>query len=308
MLKTHMGPVEDEGAVVYLRPETAQGIFVNFKNVLDTSRVRPPFGIAQQGKSFRNEIVTENFIFRSREFEQMEMEFFVPPKDAEQWYLYWRQARYDWFVALGLSPDRLRLRDHAPDELAHYSRACADVEFLFPFGWKELEGIANRTDFDLKRHSEASGRDLSYFDDQTRERYIPWVIEPAVGVDRACLAFLCQAYSEDTIDGEPRVVLRLHPKLAPVKAGIFPLVKKDGLAEIAREIEEELKRDFAVYYDEGGAIGRRYRRQDEAGTPYCITIDHATKEDGTVTIRDRDTLKQDRVPRTELAAFLRGKT
>jgi glycyl-tRNA synthetase len=310
MFKTHMGPVADEGSVVYLRPETAQGIFVNFKNVVDTSRVRPPFGIAQQGKSFRNEIVTENFIFRSREFEQMEMEFFVPPQEAEKWYEHWRKARYDWFVGLGLKPERLRLRDHAPDELAHYSKACADIEFLFPFGWKELEGVANRTDFDLKRHSEASGKDLSYFDDQTRERYIPWVIEPAVGVDRACLAFLCQAYDEEPIEGEPepRIVLRLHPKIAPVKAGIFPLTKKEGLPDIAREIEEDLKKDFAVFYDETGAIGRRYRRQDEAGTPFCITVDQTTKEDRTVTVRDRDTMKQERIPRAELRAFLRGKT
>ncbi len=308
MFKTHMGPVQDDSAVVYLRPETAQGIFVNFRNVVDTSRVRPPFGIAQQGKSFRNEIVTENFIFRSREFEQMEMEFFVPPSEAETWYRYWRQFRFDWFVGLGLEPARLRLRDHEHDELAHYSKACADVEFQFPFGWKELEGIANRTDFDLKRHSEASGKDLSFFDDQTRERYIPWVIEPAVGVDRACLAFLCQAYSEDEVEGETRTLLRLHPKIAPIKAGIFPLVKKDGLREIALEIEEDLKTEFSVYFDDGGAIGRRYRRQDEAGTPYCITVDHETKENGTVTVRDRDTLAQSRIPRAELKAFLRERT
>ncbi len=307
MFKTFMGPVEDSGNTVFLRPETAQGIFVNFKNVCDTTRVRPPFGIAQQGKSFRNEIVTENFIFRSREFEQMEMEFFVPPSEADTWYAYWRQARYDWFIGLGISTDHLRLRDHAEDELAHYSKACADVEYLYPFGWRELEGIANRTDFDLKRHSEASGRDLTWFDEESKQRYIPWVIEPAVGVDRACLAFLSEAYHEDVIEGETRVVLRLHPRLAPYKLGIFPLVKKDGLRELALEIEDSLKADFAIYYDEGGAIGRRYRRQDEIGTPFCATIDFQTKEDGTVTIRDRDTLKQERIHRNDLAAFLRDR-
>lgn len=304
MFKTFMGPVEDSSAIVYLRPETAQGIFVNFKNVLDTSRLRPPFGIAQQGKSFRNEIVTENFIFRSREFEQMEMEFFVPPGEADTWYRTWRDLRFQWYLDLGIHRENLRLRDHESDELAHYSAACADVEYRFPFGWKELEGIANRTDFDLSRHGEATGRDLSYFDDQTRERYIPYVIEPALGVDRACLAFLCEAFSEDEINGEKRSVLRLHPSLAPIKAGIFPLVKKDGLAEIARELEEELLCDFAVFYDESGAIGRRYRRQDECGTPYCITVDYDTKADGTVTLRDRDSLKQERMPRDQVRAFL----
>jgi glycyl-tRNA synthetase len=304
MFKTFMGPVEDSSAVVYLRPETAQGIFVNFKNVVDTSRMRPPFGIAQQGKSFRNEIVTENFIFRSREFEQMEMEFFVPPKEAPEWYTYWRDARYEWFLNLGISRENLRLRDHDSDELAHYSAACADVEYRFPFGWKELEGIANRTDFDLSRHSEATGKDLSYFDDQTRERYLPYVIEPALGVDRACLAFLCEAFQEDEINGEVRSVLRLHPSLAPIKAGIFPLVKKDGLADIAHAIEDHLSEHYAVFYDESGAIGRRYRRQDECGTPFCITVDYDTKENGTVTIRHRDSLEQERVHKDQLLAWL----
>ena len=308
MFKTHMGPVDDGSAAVYLRPETAQGIFVNFKNVVDTTRVRPPFGIAQQGKSFRNEIVTENFIFRSREFEQMEMEFFVPPAEADQWFAYWRNFRYEWFVNLGIARDHLRLRDHAADELAHYSKACADIEYLYPFGWKELEGVANRTNFDLNRHAEATGKDLSYFDDQTRERYVPWVIEPAVGVDRSVLAFLCEAFHEDEIDGEARTVLRLHPRLAPVKAGIFPLVKKDGLREIAMEIEADLKQEFSIFYDETGAIGKRYRRQDEAGTPFAITVDFTTKDDGTVTIRDRDTLAQHRLHKSELRAWLREKT
>jgi glycyl-tRNA synthetase len=304
MFKTFMGPVEDSSAAVYLRPETAQGIFVNFKNVVDTSRMKPPFGIAQQGKSFRNEIVTENFIFRSREFEQMEMEFFVPPAEAPKWYEYWRDARFSWFLGLGISKDNLRLRDHEADELAHYSAACADVEYKFPFGWKELEGIANRSDFDLSRHSEATGKDLSYYDDQSRERYTPFVIEPALGVDRACLAFLCEAFQEDEVNGETRSVLRLHPSLAPIKAGIFPLVKKDGLAEIARAIEEDLSQEFAVFYDESGAIGRRYRRQDECGTPFCITVDYDTKEAGTVTIRNRDTLDQERVSKDQLKSWL----
>jgi glycyl-tRNA synthetase len=308
MFKTHMGPVEDASNVVYLRPETAQGIFVNFKNVCDTTRVKPPFGIAQQGKSFRNEIVTENFIFRSREFEQMEMEFFTPPAEADKWYAYWRQYRYDWFVKLGLAPERIRLRDHAADELAHYSKACADVEYQFPFGWKELEGVANRTDFDLKRHGEATGKDLAWFDPETRERYVPYVIEPAVGVDRAVLAFLCEAYVEDVVEGEARTMLKLHPRLAPIKAGVFPLVKKDGLRELALEIESDLKREFNVFYDEGGAIGRRYRRQDEVGTPFCVTVDYTTKEDETVTVRKRDDCSQLRMKRSELRAWLREAT
>ena len=304
MFKTFMGPVEDSGSVVYLRPETAQGIFVNFKNVLDTSRMKPPFGIAQQGKSFRNEIVTENFIFRSREFEQMEMEFFVPAAEADTWYAYWREARYRWFVDLGVSEENLRLRDHEEDELAHYSKACADVEYKFPFGWKELEGVANRTDFDLNRHMEATGKDLSYFDEATRERYVPWVIEPALGLDRACLTFLCEALREDEVGGEARTVLALHPALAPIKVGIFPLVKKGGLPEIGHAIEEDLRERWAVYYDEKGAIGRRYRRQDECGTPFCVTVDFQTLEDGTVTVRDRDSLDQVRIPHVELRAWL----
>jgi glycyl-tRNA synthetase len=307
MFKTFMGPIEDPSNAVYLRPETAQGIFVNFKNVCDSTRVKPPFGVAQQGKSFRNEIVTENFIFRSREFEQMEMEFFCPPAEADTWYAYWRQFRYDWFIKLGIATEHLRLRDHESDELAHYSKACADVEYQYPFGWRELEGVANRTDFDLKRHSEASGRDLSWFDPETREKYVPYVIEPAVGVDRATLAFLCEAYTEDVIENEPRTLLKLHPRLAPVKVGIFPLVKKDGLRELAMEIEGELKSDYNVFYDEGGAIGRRYRRQDEIGTPFCVTIDYTTKDDGTVTVRHRDTCAQERIPRGELLAWLRAR-
>jgi glycyl-tRNA synthetase len=307
MFKTFMGPVEDPNNVVYLRPETAQGIFVNFKNVCDSTRVKPPFGVAQQGKAFRNEVNPKNFIFRSREFEQMEMEFFCPPAEAETWYAYWRQARYDWFIGLGISKDRLRIRDHASDELAHYSAACADLEYLYPFGWRELEGVANRTDFDLKRHAEASGRDLSWFDPETREKYVPYVIEPAVGVDRATLAFLCDAYSEDVVEGEPRVSLRLHPRLAPIKIGVFPLVKKDGLREIALDVEKDLRKEFNVFYDESGAIGRRYRRQDEIGTPFCATIDHETKVDGAVTLRDRDTCAQERVKIADLRSVLRNR-
>ena len=308
MSKTNMGPVASDDSIVYLRPETAQGIFVNFKNIVDTSRVKPPFGIAQQGKSFRNEIVTENFIFRSREFEQMEMEFFVPPEEAEEWYTYWCKARRDWFVDLGVTAERVRLRPHEDNELAHYSAACSDVEYEFPFGWKELEGIANRTDYDLKKHQEATGRDLQYFDDQAKKRYTPYVIEPALGVDRAVLTFLVDAYEEEQLeDGDSRTVLRLHPKLAPVKAGIFPLVKKEGLPDIAHNLEDELKRQFNVYYDQSGAIGRRYRRQDEIGTPFGITIDFDTKTDQTVTIRERDEMTQERIALDQVANFLRDK-
>ncbi|MCB9832014.1 MAG: glycine--tRNA ligase [Planctomycetes bacterium] len=308
MFKTNMGPVESSESVVYLRPETAQGIFVNFKNVVDTSRVRPPFGIAQQGKSFRNEIVTENFIFRSREFEQMEMEFFVPPAEAPEWYRYWRDARYKWFTDLGVTPAKLRLREHDKDELAHYSAACADVEYEFPFGWKELEGIANRTDFDLQRHAEATGRDLMFFDDQTKERYFPYVVEPALGVDRAVLTFLVDGYDEEKLeDGDVRTVLHLHPALAPIKCGIFPLVKKEGLPEIAEKLEDELKRHFSVFFDQSGAIGRRYRRQDEIGTPYGVTIDFDTKTDQTVTIRERDSMSQTRIGIDKVLDFLRDK-
>ncbi len=305
MFKTNMGPVENDDSVVYLRPETAQGIFVNFKNVVDTSRMKPPFGIAQQGKSFRNEIVTENFIFRSREFEQMEMEFFVPPAEADEWYVFWRDARYKWFTDLGVKPEKLRLREHDSDELAHYSKCCADVEYEFPFGWKELEGIANRTDFDLQRHAEATGRDLRFFDDQSKERYFPHVIEPALGVDRATLTFLVDAYEEEELgEGDNRTVLHLHPALAPIKAGIFPLVKKDGLPEIAHQLEDDLREYFNVFYDQSGAIGRRYRRQDEIGTPFCITVDFDTKTDQAVTIRERDKMTQERVPLDQVKAYL----
>lgn len=296
-------------SAVYLRPETAQGMFVNFKNVLDTSRMKPPFGIAQVGKSYRNEITTSNLTFRTCEFEQMEMEFFVKPGTDEEWYTYWRDARLKWYLDLGLKPERLRLRDHDPSELAHYAKACSDVEYYFPFEtpdgigeWGELEGIANRTDYDLNKHAEYSGKDLSYFDSETQERYIPYVIEPAAGADRAALAFLCDAYDEETVvspkgQEETRVVLRFHPKIAPIKAAVFPLVKRDGMPEVARRIVQDLQKSgINSFYDQSGAVGRRYRRMDEAGTPFCITVDSETLENETVTIRDRDTMKQERLP------------
>ncbi|MGH7790364.1 MAG: glycine--tRNA ligase [Candidatus Binatia bacterium] len=296
MFKTFMGPVEDTASVVYMRPETAQGIFVNFKNVQTTARQKIPFGIAQIGKSFRNEITPGNFLFRTREFEQMEMEYFVKPGDDDRWFDYWTQTRLDWYVKYGIRPDHLRLRPHASDELAHYAKGCADVEYNFPIGWSELEGIANRTDFDLRQHSEHSGKDLTFFDEESREHYTPYVIEPAAGADRATLAFLVDAYDEDVVDGEPRTVLRLHPQLAPYKAAVFPLLRKDGQPEKADAVYAALREHFAVDYDQAGAIGRRYRRQDEVGTPFCITIDHQTMTDDTVTLRDRDTMAQERLP------------
>ncbi len=304
MFQTTMGAVQESGNVVYLRPETAQGIFVNFKNVLQTSRKKPPFGIAQVGKSFRNEITPGNFVFRTREFEQMEMEYFVPPADAARWYDYWRQARFDWYVELGLRPDHLRLREHETDELSHYSSGTADVEYLFPIGWSELEGIANRGTFDLTQHAEHSGEKLDYFDQQSGDRYVPAVIEPAAGADRATLAFLVDAYDEEEIGGETRTVLKLHPRLAPVKAAVLPLVRKDGQPEVGREIVDLLRKHMQVEYDEGGSIGKRYRRQDEIGTPYAVTVDHQTLEDRTVTVRDRDSLAQERIAIDDLAGHL----
>jgi glycyl-tRNA synthetase len=301
MFQTTVGPVQDEGSIVYLRPETAQGIFLNFKQYLQFARKKPPFGIAQVGKSFRNEITPGNFIFRTREFEQMEMEFFVPPAEADKWYEFWKQARYDWYLRLGIREDHLRLRAHDADELSHYSSATSDVEYLYPIGWQELEGIANRGDFDLTQHAEFSRQNLEYVDTASGERYLPYVIEPAAGLGRATLAFLCDAYDEDEIEGETRTVLRLHPQLAPVKAAVLPLVKKDGQPEVAREILTLLRERMQVEYDEGGAIGRRYRRQDEIGTPWSITVDHRTLEDRTVTVRDRDSLSQDRVAIDALA-------
>ncbi|HLM51112.1 MAG TPA: glycine--tRNA ligase [Solirubrobacteraceae bacterium] len=295
MFETTIGPVQESGATVYLRPETAQGIFINFKNVLQFARRKPPFGIAQTGKSFRNEITPGNFIFRTREFEQMEMEFFVAPDRAAEWFEYWTQVRYDWYVELGIRPDHLRLRPHGSEELSHYSSQTSDVEYLFPIGWSELEGVANRGDFDLRRHAEFSGEKLEYFDQATGDRYVPHVIEPAAGADRATLAFLADAYDEDVQGGEARTVLRLHPRLAPVKVAVLPLVRKDGLPELARDIHRTLRPHLLSEYDEGGSIGRRYRRQDEIGTPFAVTVDHESTEDGTVTLRDRDSLDQARV-------------
>ena len=309
MFETTIGPVKESGATAYLRPETAQGIFINFKNVLQFSRKHPPFGIAQVGKSFRNEITPGNFIFRTREFEQMEMEFFVPPADARRWFEHWLAERERWYTELGIRPERLRLRAHEPDELSHYSSATSDVEYMFPSTdqagdarWSELEGVANRGDFDLRRHAEYSGEKLEYFDQSSGERYVPHVIEPAAGADRAMLAFLVHAYDEEFVEregtgeGERRTVLRLHPRLAPVKAAILPLVSKDGQPELAREVDDALRRRVLSEFDAGGAIGRRYRRQDEIGTPFCLTVDHQSLQDRTLTLRDRDSLAQERLP------------
>ncbi|HVE69357.1 MAG TPA: glycine--tRNA ligase [Solirubrobacteraceae bacterium] len=301
MFETTMGPVKESGAEIYLRPETAQGIFVDFPQVLQTARKKPPFGIAQVGKSFRNEITPGNFIFRTREFEQMEMEFFVPPGEADTWFEYWLGERFRWYTQLGIRKDHLRLRAHDADELSHYSSGTSDVEYLFPIGWSELEGIANRGDFDLRQHAEHSGKKLEYFDSGTGERYVPHVIEPAAGADRATLAFMVDAYDEEEVEGESRTVLRLHPRLAPVKVAVLPLVRKDGLPELAQEVYGTLKPLVQAEYDEGGSIGRRYRRQDEIGTPWGVTIDHQTTEDRTVTLRDRDSLSQERVAIDELA-------
>jgi glycyl-tRNA synthetase len=305
MFKTHVGPVEDEGSVAYLRPETAQGIFVNFANVLQTSRKRPPFGIAQQGKSFRNEITPGNFIFRTREFEQMEMEYFVPPVDGPRWFEYWCAERLRWYTDLGIPAERLRLRAHEAEELSHYSAATSDVEFLYPWGWGELEGIANRTDYDLRQHAEFSGERLEYFDQASGERYVPHVIEPAAGVGRSMMAFLLAAYDEDEIGGERRTVLRLHHRLAPIKVAVLPLSRNERLVPTAREVLKLLQPHFMCDYDETQSIGRRYRRQDEAGTPCCVTVDFESIDDRAVTVRDRDTLAQERVPIDDLVDHLR---
>lgn len=300
MFKTHLGPAEDSGSTVYLRPETAQGIFVNFANVCDSTRVKIPFGIAQQGKSFRNEISTRRFIFRMSEFEQMEMEYFIEPGSDEQWFSYWRNERMNWWKALGVTPERLRLRDHDKDELSHYSTGTSDVEYLFPFGWSEVEGIACRGNFDLTQHSTHSGKQILWRDQVNNKTYIPHVIEPAAGTDRIFAVVLCDSYFEESVDGNERVVLKLHPKLAPIKVAVFPLLRKDGHPEKALEIYKELQEHYYCQYDDGGTIGKRYRRQDEAGTPLCLTVDHQTFEDQTVTLRDRDSLAQDRVNISEI--------
>ncbi|MDQ5865693.1 MAG: glycine--tRNA ligase [Chloroflexota bacterium] len=304
MFKTFVGPVEDEAAVAYLRPETAQGIFVNFFNVQQSMRRKLPFGIAQQGKSFRNEITPGNFIFRTREFEQMEMEYFVKPGTDDEWYRYWIETRYEWYLKYGLNPDRLRIREHEREELAHYAKATSDVEYNFPWGWAELEGIANRTDFDLRRHSESSNKDLSYFDDETNEHIVPYVIEPAAGPDRITLTFLVDAYHEEPDKDETRVVLRFHPEIAPIKVAVLPLSKK--LADKAHEVHGMVRQYYVSQYDDTGSIGKRYRRQDEIGTPLCVTVDFDTLNDQAVTVRDRDTMEQVRVPLTELMGTLSG--
>jgi len=310
MFKTFMGPIEDEASIVYLRPETAQGIFVNFQNVLNTTRKRLPFGIAQIGKAFRNEITTGNFIFRSREFEQMEIEFFVKPGTDEEWFNYWLEERLNWYIKLGIKKENLKLRQHMKKELAHYARECYDIEYLFPMGWAELEGIANRADFDLTQHANSSAKSLEYFDDETKEHFIPYVIEPSAGVDRSALAFLCDAYDEEPDKEEIRVLLHLHPALAPIKVAVLPLSRREKLVAAAKQIYAELRQCWMVSYDDAQSIGRRYRRQDEIGTPFCVTIDFQSLEDEQVTIRERDTMNQIRIPikelRTTLAAKLSG--
>jgi glycyl-tRNA synthetase len=314
MFKTFIGPLEDSSNAIYLRPETAQGIYVNFNNVRESSRQKLPFGIAQIGKAFRNEINTKNFLFRTREFEQMEMQFFVKPGDDNEWFEYWKEQRVNWFVIYGMKKEKLKFHEH--EKLAHYAKAAFDIEYEFPFGWGEIEGIHNRTDFDLKRHSEYSGKKIEYFDDQTKERFIPYVIETAAGASRSFMAFLIDAYDEEEIkkensDGttstEVRTVLHFHPDLAPIKAAVFPLVNRDGMPEIAKQITKDLRNSFKVFYDDSGAVGRRYRRQDECGTPFCITVDSQTLEDGTVTVRERDSMKQERINKDNLKTFLADK-
>jgi glycyl-tRNA synthetase len=305
MFKTFIGPVEDSSAAVYLRPETAQGIFVNFNNVLQSSRQKVPFGIAQIGKAFRNEINTKNFLFRTREFEQMEMQFFVRPGEDEKWYEYWLQSRLDWFRDCGMTMERLRTKPH--EKLAHYARAAVDIEYEFPFGWGEVEGVHNRTDFDLSRHTEFSGKKLEYYDQQANERYVPYVIETSVGASRSMMAFLVDAYHEEEVAGEKRTVLRFHPKLAPYKLAVLPLVNKEGMPEAATNLYRDLQRSFKTFYDDSGAVGRRYRRQDEVGTPYCATVDGQTIADGTVTIRDRDSMEQIRIPAERVREYVAEK-
>jgi len=306
MFKTFMGPVEDAASVIYIRPETAQGSYVNFLNIQQAARQKVPFGIAQIGKAFRNEITPGNFIFRTREFEQMELQFFVKPGTDEEWFEHWRAARMEWHVANGVRKDKLRFHEHGSDELAHYAKKAFDIEYEYPFGWKEFEGIHNRTDFDLSRHQEFSGKRLEYIDPGTNERFIPYVVETAVGVDRTMLVALIDGYREEIIAGEERVVLGLHPRLAPIKAAVFPLVKKDGLPERAERIHAALRQAaIPSFYDEAGSIGRRYRRQDEAGTPWCVTVDGQTTEGGTVTVRDRDSLEQVRVAEDHVLAWIR---
>jgi glycyl-tRNA synthetase len=307
MFKTFIGPVEDSGAIVYLRPETAQGIFVNFLNVQSSSRQKLPFGIAQIGKAFRNEINTKNFLFRTREFEQMEMQFFIKPDDDKKWYEYWKAERIHWFKNLGMTGDKLRYHDHPKEKLAHYAKDATDIEYEFPFGWGEIEGIHNRTNFDLSQHEKFSGKSLKYFDDESKEKFVPYIIETSAGASRSFMAFFIDAYYEEEVKGEMRSVLKFHPMLAPIKTAILPLVNKDGMPEIARQIEKELRKNYKVFYDDKGAIGRRYRRQDEAGTPYCVTVDTQTLQDKTVTIRERDSMEQIRIPVDGISSYLNDK-
>ena len=306
MFKTFVGPVEDDAAVAYLRPETAQGMFVDFKNVMQSSRLKPPFGIAQIGKSFRNEITPGNFVFRTREFEQMEMEFFVPPAEADHWFEYWYKERFNWYLDLGIAPEKIRIRPHEKEELSHYSAGTVDVEFDFPWGWGELEGIANRTDFDLNAHAKGSGERLEYFDQQTGEPYVPYVIEPAAGATRAMMAFLLAAYDEDVVSNEKRVVLRLDPRLAPYSIAVLPLSKKPELSELSGKVFSLLAGRYSTDYDEVQSIGKRYRRQDEVGTPLCVTIDFVSLTDNAVTVRNRDTTEQVRISIDELMAYVGG--
>ena len=305
MFKTFMGPVEEDAGLVYLRPETAQGIYVNFLNVQSSMRKRLPFGIAQIGKAFRNEISPGNFTYRMREFEQMEMQYFIPPEEEERWYAYWKEQRRQWYLDLGMTPEHLSWHEHGADELAHYARAAVDVYYEFPFGSKEIEGVHDRTDWDLRRHTEFSGKDMSYFDDLEKRRYLPFVIETSVGADRSALAFLCDAYHEEEVNGEKRVVLRLHKRLAPVKVAVMPLSKKENLVELAHKVHDSLRPLGLTQYDDtGGNIGKRYRRQDEIGTPFCVTVDFDSLEDGQVTIRERDSMAQRRAPIAELRDIL----
>jgi glycyl-tRNA synthetase len=307
MFKTFMGPVEDDASVVYLRPETAQGMFVNFQNVLNTTRKRLPFGIAQIGKAFRNEITTGNFIFRSREFEMMEIEYFVRPGTDEEWFDYWLEERLNWYIKLGIKRDHLRFREHSKEELSHYSRRTVDINYLFPMGWAELEGIANRGDFDLSQHAKFSGKEMNYFDEETREHFVPCVVEPSVGVSRPVLAFLCDAYDEEPDKDEVRVVLRFHPDLAPMKVAVLPLSRREPLVEMAKDVYAGLRKCWVVAYDDAQSIGRRYRRQDEIGTPFCVTVDFQSLEDNQVTIRERDSMNQIRLPVDELQKTLTAK-
>ncbi|AEE90835.1 Glycine--tRNA ligase [Tepidanaerobacter acetatoxydans Re1] len=307
MFKTYQGVTEDSSSIVYLRPETAQGIFVNFKNVLDSCRMKLPFGIAQIGKSFRNEITPGNFTFRTREFEQMELEFFVKPGDDQEWFEYWRQFMVDFFVSLGVKKENLRLRDHSPEELSHYSKGTTDLEYKFPFGWGELWGVANRTDYDLSRHMEYSGKSLTYFDPKENKQIVPYVVEPSLGADRAILAVLCDAYDEEEVQGDTRVVLHLKPEIAPIKCAVLPLSKKEPLEELACKVYHDLKKYYHMEYDNTGSIGKRYRRQDEIGTPFAVTIDFDSLEDNKVTIRDRDTMQQDRIEINQVRDYLKEK-